>query len=518
MIWTVAKREILSNIITFRFLAGLILCLGLITASAFVLTRDYEVRLKSYDQNISWHEITKDVKVYSQLQFSAYRPPSPLSFLCIGSDKKLGNTVSDVSYREVPREAIGQGGGNQLMSVFPPLDMAIIIQAVLGLLALLLSYDAISGERERGTLAMMVSNPVPRHSILLGKLLGGMISVALPLVVGMLAGLLVVLISGSVVFDSSVWLRIGLVFTCTLLYLLAIFMLGILVSARTRRSATSLVILLFIWVVLVMLLPNVAPHIARHLRGVGDKATVETKREALQSEFQDKIYQFGMAQRQAGKFHSGWFKFSVGGWQYSGDVPYPRAIKYGAREQIVWFQEGIKYCVPLHMEYANRIWNLYRAYDAELRSQVALSENISRISPAWTYYRTASILAGTDYNTYTRFLSQARQYRQKLIDYTDAQKGFSTLPFFTTMKMDETLTVAQLTEVEADQGWKAIRKLQARYWGNAPVLRDIPEFRYQPESITESIDRALPDLLILSLLNVVLFLAAYASFIRQEVK
>ncbi len=295
-------------------------------------------------------------------------------------------------------------------------------------------------------------------------------------------------------------------------------MLGILVSARTRRSATSLVILLFIWVALVMLLPNIAPHVARHLRGVGDKAAIEAKREALQSEFEDKIYQFGTAQRQAGKFHAGWFRFSDGGWPYSGDVPYPRAIRYGAREQITWFLEGIRYCVPLHMEYADRIWELYRVYDTELRSQVALSENISRISPAWVYYRTASILSGTDYNTYTRFLSQTRQYRQQLIDYTNARKGFSTLSFFTTMEMDDTLTIAQLARIEADQGREAISKLQTRYWSNAQALRDIPEFRYQQESITESIHRALPDLLILVLLNTMLFLAAYASFIRQEVK
>ncbi len=203
MIWTIMKREIFANIITFRFLVGLILCLGLITASAFVLIKDYEVRLRSYDQSISRNEDMDGVKVYSQLGFGAYRPPSPLGFLCIGSDRKLGNTVPEVSYREVPREAIGQGGGNQLMGVFPPLDMAIIIQVVLGLLALLLSYDAISGERERGTLAIALSNPVPRHTILLGKLLGGMISVALPLAAGTLAGLLVVLTSGSVALDSS---------------------------------------------------------------------------------------------------------------------------------------------------------------------------------------------------------------------------------------------------------------------------------------------------------------------------
>jgi len=36
--------------------------------------------------------------------------------------------------------------------------------------------------------------------------------------------------------------------------------------------------------------------------------------------------------------------------------------------------------------------------------------------------------------------------------------------------------------------------------------------------LTESISRMLPDVTILILLNIVFFLAAYASFVRQEVK
>jgi len=296
MIWMIAKRELHSNIITFRFLVGLVLCLVLITASAFVLTKEYGVRLESYSKSAQGHtDELKEMKIHSLLRPSIGRPPSPLGFLCIGSDKELGNTIADVSYRQVPRETIGQGSGNPLMSVFPSLDVALIIQVVLSLLALLLAYDAISGEREMGTLAVTLSNPVPRHHVLLGKLLGGMISVAIPLAAGTLVGLIVVLTSGSIVLDSSAWTRIGLVFLCSLLYLSAIFMLGVLVSARTRRSATSLVILLFIWVASVMLLPNMGPYVARHLRKVEDKALVDTKREALDAEFWRNVSQFGGA-------------------------------------------------------------------------------------------------------------------------------------------------------------------------------------------------------------------------------
>jgi len=526
MIWTIAKRELHSNIITFRFLVSLILSIALITASAYMFAGDYKVRLEKYNTNVEKNELPYQerlggIKVHCQIQSGAERFPSPLGFLSIGSDKKLGNTIWSISFREVPREAVGQSGGSVLMGMFPSLDMALIIRVVLSLLALLLAYDAISGERETGTLAVMLSNSIPRHQVLLGKLLGGMTSIAIPLAAGLLAGLLVALLYGSAVLDSSAWTRIWLVFLCSLLYLSAIFMMGILVSARTRRSATSLVILLFIWVVLVMLWPNMGSYVARQTLKVEDKSVVDTRRDALEGEFREKINRFGDSIR-SDCFHGGsrWWRFNEGGVRhgYSGNIPYPRASPYVDRENMIWFLEGTKYCVPLQMEYADKVWELYRAYEEELRSQVVFSENISRISLAWTYYNAISVLAGTDYGAYTRFMNQARRYRQQLIDYTNARRGFTTPFFFTTMKISDTLTYNQLVEMQSRQGNEAIEELQWSYWSKASTLQDIPVFRHQPESLSESVQRILPDVTILILLNMVFFLAAYASFVRQEVK
>ena len=185
---------------------------------------------------------------------------------------------------------------------------------------------------------------------------------------------------------------------------------------------------------------------------------------------------------------------------------------------MIWYVEGIKHIVPLKMEYADKIWELYRSYEEELRRQVAFSENISRASPAWTYYNGISALAGTDYGAYTRFMDQARRYRSQLVSYSNAQQGFTTPSFFTTMELSDTLTYSQLEEIESRGGNEAIEKLQSSYWPKAPVLTGIPVFRHQPEPLTESINRMLPDVTILILLNIVFFLAAYASFVRQEVK
>jgi ABC-type transport system involved in multi-copper enzyme maturation permease subunit len=88
--------------------------------------------------------------------------------------------------------------------------------------------------------------------------------------------------------------------------------------------------------------------------------------------------------------------------------------------------------------------------------------------------------------------------------------------------MEETLTFAQLVQMEEKQGVEAVENLIEssieKNWTNAQPLQGIPVFRYQPEAPSESIKRAFPDLLILFLENIIFFLAAYVSFMRQDVR
>ena len=42
MLWTIVRREITANILSFRFLMGLLIYFSLIVTNLFVLTRGYE--------------------------------------------------------------------------------------------------------------------------------------------------------------------------------------------------------------------------------------------------------------------------------------------------------------------------------------------------------------------------------------------------------------------------------------------------------------------------------------------
>jgi len=522
MIWTIARREFLSNIITFRFLIGFILCLVLIVSSTYILLDDYAARLKSHDESATKHaEEQKKIMVFSQLDVVADRPPSKLSFLCIGADKRIGNTVR-VVYDRVPVEATGGGGGNPFMIVFPAMDMILIIQVILSLLVLLFSYNTISGERERGTLAQTLSNSVPRHQILMGKFVGGMMSVSLPFLVGLLAGLIVVWFSGSVVLKAGDWSRLGLIALTSLLYISVFFTLGILVSSLTRRSATSLVILLFLWVVLIIVIPNAAPYLAKQIRPIRDKAAVDNQALALRAEMRSSLNAYGEKLRKEGMFPETLWTYQKTGITtagiMSGHLPYAYGIYYAPKANLRWYLAGARYRIPLELEYADRIWSLYREYKGDMDRQLSLSRFLSRTSPAWVYYNAAAIVAGTDVGNYLRLMDQARKHRQVLISYAESNGGLASLLYFTRITIEDAPTTAEAKDMTQRLGKKGFEERMEKYTKDIKPFDDLPVFQYQREEMARGLLRSLTDIAILVILNAILFMLAHVSFVRGRVK
>lgn len=119
------------------------------------------------------------------------------------------------------------------------------------LLALLLSFDAISGEKERGTLSLSLTYPLSRGSILIGKFIAHFLVLAFAIGIGLLlTGILAVIKNGSadLSFTPLLWLFL------TSLMLGASFLgLGYLVSTLVRQSSAASGLAIVIWLVCVVL-------------------------------------------------------------------------------------------------------------------------------------------------------------------------------------------------------------------------------------------------------------------------
>ena len=82
MLITLIRRELLDNLMTFRFAAAVFITLLLVVAATAVLIQDYERRLESYNTSIETHrQRLQKAQTYSIGMGRLYvdRPPNPLS-------------------------------------------------------------------------------------------------------------------------------------------------------------------------------------------------------------------------------------------------------------------------------------------------------------------------------------------------------------------------------------------------------------------------------------------------------
>jgi ABC-type transport system involved in multi-copper enzyme maturation permease subunit len=502
------RKELLSNILTFRFLVGFVLCLLLPPLSTYVLVKDYEARLRSYSEAVSRHEKElRNIKVYSQLKVNVDRPPEVLSIFCEGYDKQFGNTVP-VSFEEVPTIPAKFGEENPLLTTFSSLDIALIVQVVFSLLALLFSYDAITGEREKGTIRLIFSNSISRSYVLLGKYISGMLVLASLLIIGLFFGLVVAQLSPSVALKSSDCIRIGLIFLSSLIYVSTLFTLGMLISTLTSRSSTSLIMLLSIWVFFVVLFPHAGAYLARSIHPVGESRMIETQAEALREELAGKVQDYA---------HKNPKPESLIGFGFYIRGPFIDRIHYSSKEQILWWLGSVRFSNPLRLKYADSIWDIQRSYYDGLEAQAALAEGISSLSPAWVYYSLTSTLAGTDLKSSMEFMEKTRLYRSQLIDYMHSKKAFTSLVFFTRKGLEQFLPYEDMKRLLDKGGHEALKPFVGEGWdGVEPLdLSDMPRFHFRKD-ISSSLGKAIPQIMILFLLNVAFFMGAQLAFVRKN--
>lgn len=119
------------------------------------------------------------------------------------------------------------------------------------LIALLLAFDAVCGEVERGTLLMTLSCPISRPEFLIGKAIGHTLVLTFALVIGygLTAGLLVATGAGSLtgLIDFS-----RLIATSVLLGV-CFLAIGYVLSSLTRQSGTAAAAAIAAWLILVVL-------------------------------------------------------------------------------------------------------------------------------------------------------------------------------------------------------------------------------------------------------------------------
>ena len=494
-LWLIIQREFVSNVLTSRFMIGFIVCLMSTAAAVFVQVEDYEKRLAAYHVALQEHqEETRTWDLYSQINPKAHRKPNPLSIFNVGMEKSGADMVSiELATPIWEKEAQKQGSDNPFLSIFLSVDLTFVFKIVLSALAILFAYNTISGEWEDGTLKLVLSNPIPRDVLVIGKYLGGILSLFPIVVVSFTVGIVIASASPATDFNVSDLLRLIMVLVVSLLYVSICYLLGLLLSVWTKEAATTLILSMFIWGILTIVHSNVATFAVSKFPLHKSQPEKEDRQQIQQ------IWKGFKEQRDAYVLNMIGYEHIISAIPFEGtisvglDTSSPGdlgfkefyTIKPLHKADVSKFQEILGYQEPLRIDYANKTEEILKQREAVSERNKQFASDVSRISFADVYRFAVGAITGTDRENYNNFMGQARGYKRQIVDYLASKKAFSARAWFS-----------------SDKG--------------AAAFTDLPVFRHQHNALFESFSRAAGDIFILLAWNIILFMGTYLSFLRYD--
>ncbi|MCX6569071.1 MAG: ABC transporter permease subunit [Candidatus Aminicenantes bacterium] len=371
MTWTIARKEILSNLLSYKFFIVLLLMVLLVATSLFIMHRDFRERMADY-------------------QVVRPKPGDPIALVAPNPMAIFAKGLDDAMTRSFEVGTIGidvrtgQSSGNIIYSYFPAPDFLYVVRVVLSLVALLFGFDQVSREREQGTLKLVLGSSVSRAKVLAGKWAGNFLSLAVPFLLVTLLASALLMLDSNVQFSAGQLGRLALILVLSLFYLGFFLSLGILVSTLTKRAATSVVILLFAWSLLVFIIPNLGTLLARQFVSVPSVRALSEKRQQT----------------------------------------WTREILLSMKDR-----DWEKHVRTI----SNENDQLEQDYRLKFDRLVRLSRNINRISPAASFLDASSEIAGTGIGEESRLKQEVVRYKDSIIDkiIADQRAGDKQYPAFT---------------------------------------------------------------------------------------
>ncbi|GEM_PF-1240871 len=481
-VWIIAEKEIAENVRNFKIPAAFSLLTILILMSFFLMSLDYQKRLDNWSTNRAaqsdklFSGITSNYRsADNQMTMTAnsiqpeplIRKPMMMSVMAKGLDSLMERSVTIGEHGSVP-PAVGfvfgasQERNRNVMTAAAP-DLLFMIKIIVSLLALFFAYDAIAGEKERGTLKAMLSGPVRRRTVLVGKWIGASLSLAVPFLLAALTGLVYLRLVRGFSFEGAEWARVALIFAASVLYGLVFISLGLLISARSSTRKQSIAVALACWVLLALVLPNVTALATERLRPL----PTATEHNASVIPLARQIESEAAAGGEEG------FEFPGYGLHYQSAAPRIRQIARQADN-----------------DYISRKLDRDR-----------LARRLARLSPAGAFSYGVTDLAGTGLGEFQSYIIKLQRGRDRQIELADEKQN--------------TISLSISTEEEQK---RANEKL-AEFFEKAKQLnRDLYESLVVMRSPQEAITDALPDLAALAAWSALMLLMAAAAFNRADVR
>lgn len=269
MFVTLYIREIQNYLYSLRFQASLIIVLLVFGIGTVSFVNNYRPLQANYARNAQYQQQKVDKMAANLSRVASLRQNFVLSPRPNGviADCKEGQLPNNITYNafNVFSFDVRSGNVNPLIVPADSLSWSFIVTMFLSFITLLFAFDALSGEKEEHTLALVFSNPVSRKVFLFSKLASIVTVVTLMAAVGMLVSLLILAAFGTVQLNGLFLAEILGFLLITVLLITVFAAFGLLASAVTTHSNVSLLISLCFWLFSAVIIPNTAVFWAKKL-------------------------------------------------------------------------------------------------------------------------------------------------------------------------------------------------------------------------------------------------------------
>ena len=363
---------------------------------------------------------------------------------------------------------------NFKMPDIPELDWAFIIKIVFTLYVLLLGYSSVSGEKEQGTLRLILSNSHGRIKFLVSKYIAIILTISIPLLIGILISLIILGASIPQVLSLDNLLRILLMVMLAFAYLSIFAFLSLLISSLVHQSSLVLLVLLAVWILFAIIVPNVPSILSEEFSEVpSEYETANQVGPMIQKQVWERIETIRKRVQQ-------------------GEIKTEQELKELTDEA---FEQG-------QQDLASH----YKSYNDAMKQRARMARNLSRISPTALFQFASENIAQTGLIQEEQFEKDSQNYSAIYDDYILKKVGkvVGTSPwnFGTGIELNGKPIHIGSPRPEEYNGDKS----------------DFPRFEESKPSIVRSLKNALLDLAGLILWNLVLAVLAFAAFIRCDIR
>ncbi len=464
---TIIKKELLDHLQSIQFSVLVVISIILFLANGIIF-------VKKFDAQNSWYneQIAKLYQQPSTMGTALFAKPNSLIFMAEGGDK-----YRPAGYQLYPKGRLSTMPGkvrNFKMPDIPELDWAFIIKIIFTLYVLLLGYSSISGEKEQGTLRLILSNSHGRVKYLVSKYIAIILTVSIPLLIAVLISLIILGVSIPQVLTLNNLFRILSMLILAFAYLSIFAFLSLLISSLIHQSSLVLLILLAVWILFAIIIPNVPNILSEEFSKVP-------------SEYETANQIGPLIQKQV----------------WEGITKIREQVDQGK----IKTEEELKRLTDEAFEQGQQdLAKHYKSYNDAMKQRAMMARNLARISPTALFQFASESIAQAGLIQEERFEKDARNYSSIYDDYilkkVGRVVGTSPWSFSTNIELNGKSIYIGSPQPEEYNGDKS----------------DFPKFEESKPSIVRSLKNALLDLAGLILWNLVLAVLAFVAFIRCDIR